>query len=157
MRLYEERLGVPGTWSWLAVMLGVMTAAVLLPFGPVIAAGGGAAAGAAAAGALRVYGGVRIVVTGGELVAGPMRFPLRSLGLAEILDPEEAFLWRTRRADVRAPMLLRGYVPTALRIQLHDPDRAAPYLYLSTRQPATLLAVLSFARRSQSPGGMEVG
>ncbi|MEV5727186.1 DUF3093 domain-containing protein [Streptomyces pharetrae] len=157
MRLYEERLGVPGTWFWLAVMLGVMTAAVLLPFGPAIAAGGGAAAGAAAAGALRVYGGVRIVVTGGELVAGPMRFPLRSLGLAEILDPEEAFLWRTRRADVRALMLLRGYVPTALRIQLHDPDRAAPYLYLSTRQPATLLAVLSFARRSQSPGGMEVG
>ncbi|WP_404817455.1 DUF3093 family protein [Streptomyces pharetrae] len=42
-------------------------------------------------------------------------------------------------------------------MQLHDPDRAAPYLYLSTRQPATLLAVLSFARRSQSPGGMEVG
>ncbi|GGS67622.1 DUF3093 family protein [Streptomyces griseoviridis] len=65
----------------------------------------------------------------------------------EILDAEEAFPWRTRRADVSAAMLLRGCVPTAVRVELTDPDRRAPYLCLPTRRPATLLAVLSFARR----------
>jgi hypothetical protein len=157
MRLYEERLAVPRSWFWLAVMLGVMAAAVLLPFGAVTAVGGCVTVAALAALTLRVYGAVRIVVTGGHLIAGSMRFPLDSLGLAEILDAEEAFLWRTRRADVRALMLLRGYVPTALRIEIDDPDCAAPYLYLSTRQPTTLLAVLGFARRSPARGGTEVG
>ncbi|GGU63643.1 DUF3093 family protein [Streptomyces daghestanicus] len=60
----------------------------------------------------------------------------------EILDAEEAFPWRTRRADVSAAMLPRGCVPTAVRVELTDPDRRAPYLCPPTRRPATLLAVL---------------
>ncbi|MEV6122992.1 DUF3093 domain-containing protein [Streptomyces sp. NPDC052077] len=147
MRLYEERLGVPRTWHWLAALPAVMTGLVLLPLGPVAAGAGLAAAAALAALGLYAYGAVGIVVTGGHLTAGTHRFPLASLGLAEILDAEEAFLWRTRRADGRAAMLLRGYVPTALRIELNHPGHPAPYLYLSTRQPITLLAVLAFARR----------
>lgn len=147
MRLYEERLGVPRTWFWLAALPGVMAALVLLPFGPVVAAGGLTVAVALTALGLHAYGAARIVVTGGHLMAGSMRLPVTSLGMTEILDAEEAFLWRTRRADGRAAMLLRSYVPTAVRIELDDPDSPAPYLYLSTRQPVTLLAVLSFARR----------
>ncbi|MEU7567107.1 DUF3093 domain-containing protein [Streptomyces fradiae] len=147
MRLYEERLGVPRRWFWPAVLLGVMAAVVLLPFGLAVAAAGLGAALALAALGLRLYGAARIEVTGTHLTAGTLRFPLGSLGLAEILDAEEAFLWRTRRADVRSVMLLRSYVPTALRIELHDPDDPAPYLLLSTRQPTTLMAVLAFARR----------
>ncbi|WP_324784409.1 DUF3093 domain-containing protein [Streptomyces sp. H51] len=146
MRLYEERLGVPGAWFWAAALPGVMTFAVLLFAGPVIASGGLVTVTALAAWGLHAYGGVGIVVTGSHLRAGAMRFPLTSLGAAEMLDEEEAFLWRTRRADVRALMLLRSYVPTALRIEIDDPDCPAPYLYLSTRRPATLLAVLAFAR-----------
>lgn len=147
MRLYEERLAVPGTWFWLSALPGVMTATVLLPFGPAAALGGLAITVVLTALGLYAYGSAAIVVTGGHLTAGSLRYPLTSLGMVEILDAEEAFLWRTRRADVSAAMLLRGYVPTAVRIELDDPDRPAPYLYLSTRRPATLLAVLSFARR----------
>jgi hypothetical protein len=147
MRLYEERLDVPRTWFWLTALLGAMAAAVLLPFGLPAALGGLTAAAALTALGLHVYGSARIVVAGDHLTAGPLRVPLDSLGLAEILDAEEAFLWRTRRADVSAAMLLRSYVPTALRVEIVDPDHPAPYLYLSTRQPATLVAVLSFARR----------
>ncbi|MGA5499376.1 DUF3093 domain-containing protein [Streptomyces cinereoruber] len=147
MHLYEERLGVPGTWYWLAVLPGVMAALVLLPFGPAVAVGGLAAAATLTALGLHTYGAARIVVADGHLMVGPQRFPLTSLGLAEILDDEEAFLWRTRRADGRAVLLLRSYVPTALRIEIDDPHCPAPYLYLSTRQPITLVAVLAFARR----------
>ncbi|WP_371103128.1 hypothetical protein [Streptomyces sp. PU_AKi4] len=43
MRLYEERLGVPRTWFWLAALPGVMAALVLLPLGPLAAVGGGPA------------------------------------------------------------------------------------------------------------------
>ncbi|CAL9631289.1 DUF3093 domain-containing protein [Streptomyces griseomycini] len=147
MRLYEERLGVPRTWFWLAALPGVMAAAVLLPWGPAVAACGLAVVAALTALGLHAYGAARIVVTGGHLTAGPTRLPLASLGMAEILDAEEALLWRTRRADANALMLLRSYVPTALRIEIDDPEFPAPYLYVSTRQPATLVAVLSFARR----------
>ncbi|GAA2458106.1 DUF3093 family protein [Streptomyces glaucus] len=152
MRLYEKRFRVPRTWLWCAVLPGVMTAAVLAPVGAAASAGAGAAAAALAALRIHRYGGARVVVTGGHLVAGSVRLPLTSLGMTEILDAEEAFPWRTRRADVRALMLLRAYVPTALRSEIDDPDRAEPYLYLSTRQPTTLLAVLSFARRSPARG-----
>jgi hypothetical protein len=147
MRLYEERLGVPGAAFWLAALLSVMAALVLLPFGPVAAVCALVAVAGLTAPGLHAYGSAAIVVTDRHLTAGKLRFPLSSLGMVEILDAEEAFLWRTRRADVRAEMLVRSHVPTALRIEIDDPDRAAPYLYLSTRRPTTLLAVLSFARR----------
>ncbi|MET8571561.1 DUF3093 domain-containing protein [Streptomyces sp. NPDC004783] len=147
MRLYEERLGVPRAAFGLAALMSVMAAVVLLPFGPVAAVTAMAVVAALTALGLHAYGAVAIVVTDRHLTAGPLRFPLTSLGMVEILDAEEAFLWRTRRADVRAKMLLRSHVPTAVRIELDDPDSPAPYLYLSTRRPTTLLAVLSFARR----------
>ena len=147
MRLYEERLGVPRSAFWVAALLSVMAAVLLLPFGPVAAVTGLAVVAALTALGLHAYGAAAIVVTDRHLTAGQLRFPLTALGLAEILDAEEAFLWRTRRADVRAKMLLRSHIPTALRIEIDDPDCPAPYVYLSTRQPTTLLAVLSFARR----------
>ncbi|MEV7794367.1 DUF3093 domain-containing protein [Streptomyces sp. NPDC087512] len=147
MRLYEERLGVPRAAFGLAALMSVMAAVVLLPFGPVAAVTGMAVVAALTALGLHAYGAVAIVVTDRHLTAGSHRFPLTALGMVEILDAEEAFLWRTRRADVRAKMLLRSHVPTAVRIELDDPNSPAPYLYLSTRRPTTLLAVLSFARR----------
>ncbi|MER7485630.1 DUF3093 domain-containing protein [Streptomyces sp. NPDC126497] len=147
MHLYEERLGVPRTWYGLAVLPGVMAALVLLPFGPVVAVGALATVVVPTALGLYAYGASRITVTDGHLTAGSRRLPLASLGLAEILDAEEAFLWRTRRADVRAVMLLRSYVPTAPRIETDHPDCPAPCLCLSTRRPTTLLAVPAFARR----------
>ncbi|GGL93668.1 membrane protein [Streptomyces fumigatiscleroticus] len=147
MHLYEERLGVPAAWFGFAFLLGLAVAAILLPFGPAVALGGLVLVTSVTALAVRHYGSVRITVTTGHLTAGKVRIPLASLGLAEILDSEEAFAWRTRRADPHALMLLRSYVPTALRIEIRDAGHPAPYAYLSTRQPTTLMAVLAFARR----------
>ncbi|MFC8425630.1 DUF3093 family protein [Streptomyces sp. NPDC057236] len=144
MRLYEERLGVPRTWFWLAAPPGAMAALVL---SPLAAAGGPAVVVVLTALGPRAYGAARIVVTDGHLTAGSMRPPVTSLGMTGIPDAEEAFPWRPRRADGRAAMLLRSYVPTAVRIEIDDPGSPEPCLCPSTRQPVTFFAVLSFARR----------
>ncbi|GAA4690244.1 DUF3093 domain-containing protein [Streptomyces buecherae] len=147
MSLYDERLSVPPAW-WLWVPLpGLALALVLLPFGVPAALGALLLVSCAAAAGTYAYGRSRIKVTIGSLTAGKIRLPIDVLGMPEILDPEEALAWRTRRADAHALMLLRSHVPTALRIEITAPDYRAPYLYLSTRQPHTLVAVLAFAKR----------
>ena len=40
-------------------------------------------------------------------------------------------------------MLLRSYVPTALRVEVTDPEDPTPYVYLSTREPQALAAALA--------------
>jgi hypothetical protein len=43
-------------------------------------------------------------------------------------------------------MLLRAYIPTALRVEVTDPEDPTPYLYLSTREPERLAEALRAAR-----------
>lgn len=124
------------------VLLGV----ALAPLGAVPLLCGLAAGGALAGVALSAYGSARIRVVAGSLVAGQARVPLSALGEARALDAEEARAWRTHRADARAHMLLRAYIPTAVRVEVADPADPTPYLYLSTRQPARLTAALAAAR-----------
>ncbi|GAA1922987.1 DUF3093 domain-containing protein [Streptomyces sodiiphilus] len=146
MKPYDERLTVPRLW-WLIAALGVALLGVtLVPLGIVPMLAGVAAGSALVAVALNSYGSVRIRVTAGSLVAGQARLPLEALGEAFALDAEQAAAWRTHRADARAFMLLRGYVPTAVRVEVTDPADPTPYLYLSTRHPDRLVSVLRAAR-----------
>ncbi|MDB1088797.1 DUF3093 domain-containing protein [Streptomyces sp. ACA25] len=148
MQPYDERLTVPRSWWLIALTAGALLGVVLLPLGlvPMLA---GLTGGTAAAGvALSAYGSARIRVTSGSLVAGAARIPLTALGEARVLDAEEALAWRTHRADARAHMLLRGYIPTALRVEVTDPEDPTPYLYLSTRSPERLASALAVASRS---------
>ena len=43
-------------------------------------------------------------------------------------------------------MLLRSYIPTALRVEVTDPQDPTPYVYVSTRDPEALSAALSAVR-----------
>jgi hypothetical protein len=43
-------------------------------------------------------------------------------------------------------MLLRSYVPTALKVEVTDPDDPTPYIYVSTRSPERLAAALEAVR-----------
>jgi hypothetical protein len=143
---FDERLTVPRRW-WLMALMGVALLGVALaPLGPVAVLCGVAAGGALCAVALSTYGSARIRVAGGALIAGQARVPLSALGEARALDADEARAWRTHRADARAHMLLRAYIPTAVRIEVTDPDDPTPYLYLSTREPHRLTAALVSAR-----------
>lgn len=143
---YEERLTAPRSWWLISVLAGLSMALILLPFGTLPLLGGLVGGTAAAAVVVSSYGSVRIRVVGGFLVAGEARIPVEALGEPEVLVPEEARAWRTHKADPRAFMLLRAYVPQALRIPVTDPDDPTPYVYLSTREPERVAAALRSAR-----------
>jgi hypothetical protein len=149
---YEERLTAPRSWWLISFLVGVSFALILLPFGTLPLLGGLVGGTAVAAVAASSYGSVRIRVVGDALIAGEAKIPVAALGEAEILDAEEARAWRTYKADTRAFMLLRSYIPTALRVQVTDPKDPTPYLYLSTRQPEQLVAALESARAAAVRG-----
>ncbi|GGT44298.1 DUF3093 domain-containing protein [Streptomyces purpureus] len=142
MQSYEERLTVPGSWWLIAFAVGISGGLILLPLGTVPMLGGLIAAAALAAAAVSSYGSARIRVVAGSLVAGEARIPVSALGTAHELDPEEARAWRTHKADPRAFMLMRSYVPTAVRVEITDPADPTPYVYVSTRDPKALVAAL---------------
>lgn len=143
---HDERLTAPRSWWGIAVLTGLACALMLLPLGglPLLA---GLIGGTALAGLLvSSYGSARVRVVNGVLAAGDARIPVTALGEPEILDPEEARAWRTYKADTRAYMVMRGYIPTAVRVEVTDPADPTPYVYLSTREPEALVAALRAAR-----------
>ncbi|KOU71491.1 membrane protein [Streptomyces sp. MMG1533] len=143
---YEERLTAPRSWWLISFLVGVSMALILLPFGTLPLLGGLVGGTAVAAVVASSYGSPRIRVVGGFLIAGEAKIPVTALGEAEVLDPEEARAWRTYKADTRAFLLLRAYIPTALRVDVTDPADPTPYLYLSTREPERLAEALKSAR-----------
>ncbi|GHF10795.1 DUF3093 domain-containing protein [Streptomyces griseoluteus] len=143
---YEERLTAPRSWWLISVLVGVSFALILLPFGTLPLLGGLVGGTAVAAVMASAYGSPRIRVVGDALIAGDARIPVSALGAAEVLDAEEARAWRTHKADVRAFLLLRAYIPTALRVEVTDPEDPTPYLYLSTREPERLAAAIAGAK-----------
>ncbi|MFJ8201428.1 DUF3093 domain-containing protein [Streptomyces sp. NPDC096152] len=149
---YEERLTAPRSWWLMSFLIGVSCALIMLPFGTLPTLGGLVGGTAAAAVVVSAYGSPRIRVVGGTLVAGEARIPVTALGEAEVLDAEEARAWRTYKADTRAFLLLRAYVPGALRVEVTDPEDPTPYLYLSTRDPEGLAEALKAARAAAAPG-----
>nr|WBO80801.1 DUF3093 domain-containing protein [Streptomyces sp. SBE_14.2] len=147
---YEERLTAPRSWWLISVLVGLSLALILLPFGTLPMLGGLVGGTAAAAVTASSYGSVRIRVVGGSLIAGEAKIPVTALGEAEVLDPEEARAWRTHKADTRAFLLLRAYIPRALKVEVTDPEDPTPYLYLSTRDPQALAEAIEAAKAARS-------
>ncbi|MDQ0686764.1 MULTISPECIES: DUF3093 domain-containing protein [Streptomyces] len=143
---YEERLTAPRSWWFVSFLVGVSMALILLPFGTLPLLGGLVGGTAVAAVAASAYGSPRIRVVGDSLIAGEAKIPVTALGDTEVLDAEEARAWRTYKADTRAFLLLRSYIPTALKVEVTDPQDPTPYLYLSTREPERLARALEAAR-----------
>ncbi|MFC1402351.1 MULTISPECIES: DUF3093 domain-containing protein [Streptacidiphilus] len=145
--MYDERLTAPLSMWLFPAGSGISFGLVFYLFGIVPGLLGLVAGTAAAAVLLSSYGSARIRVVQGLLVAGDARIPVEALGTAHPLDRDEALAWRTRKANARAFMLLRSYIPTALRVEVTDPNDPTPYLYLSTRDPEGLAAALDAAKQ----------
>ncbi|MFJ9418738.1 MULTISPECIES: DUF3093 domain-containing protein [unclassified Streptomyces] len=146
MQSYEERLTAPRSWWVIAALIGVACALMLLPLGTLPMLGGLIGGAALSAVAVSSYGSARIRVVGDSLIAGDAKIPVAALGEARALDADEALAWRTHKADARAFMLLRGYIRTAVRVEITDPGDPTPYAYLSTREPERLVAALAAVR-----------
>ncbi|MFJ9342643.1 DUF3093 domain-containing protein [Streptomyces sp. NPDC101733] len=145
---HDERLSAPRSWWGIAALAGLACALMLLPLGALPALAG-LVGGAALTGMLvSSYGSARVRVVNGSLAAGDARIPVTALGEPEVLEAEEARAWRTYKADMRAFMLMRSYVPTAVRVEVTDPEDPTPYVYLSTREPQALAAAIRAAKES---------
>lgn len=156
-RPYDERLTAPRSWWLIAALVGVAAALILLPLGTLPMLGGLVAGTALAAVLISSYGSARIRVVAGSLVAGDARIPLSALGRAQALDRDEAFAWRTYKADPRAHMLLRAYIGTAVRVEVTDSADPTPYVFLSTRAPQRLAEALSEAASGGAAEGAAGG
>ena len=82
-----------------------------------------------------------------ELSAGRMRIPLGVIGKMESLNKVQLSNLIGPSADARAQLFIRGYVKTALKIEINDPADPTPYVVISTRRPDQL-AVALLADRS---------
>ncbi|MFJ3658725.1 DUF3093 domain-containing protein [Streptomyces nigra] len=141
--VYDERLTAPKAWWLIAVLFGASLALIFLPFGS-IAALIALTAGTCLAGMyVSAQGSTRIRVTADTLFVADARIPLTALGQPQALQGEEARAWRTYKADLRAFMVLRSFIPGAVRVDVLDPDDPTPYLYLATRQPELLAEALA--------------
>ncbi|KOU48487.1 MULTISPECIES: DUF3093 domain-containing protein [unclassified Streptomyces] len=143
---YAERLTAPRSWWFISVLVGVACALMLLPLGTLPMLAGLVGGTAVSWVVVSSYGSVRIRVLPDTLVAGEARIPVKALGEPEVLDAEEARAWRLHKADPRAFMLLRAYIPTAVKVEITDPADPTPYAYLSTRDPEALKAALNAVR-----------
>jgi hypothetical protein len=75
-------------------------------------------------------------------VAGRARLPLGVVAAATAFTGVEAGAQRGVQLDARAWLLLRGWIPGVVKVQLDDPSDPTPYWLVSTRHPEQLAAAL---------------
>jgi Protein of unknown function (DUF3093) len=95
---------------------------------------------------LLIGAATRIQVGRGGLAAGRALLPPAAIGAATPLDSGAAEALRGPMADARAHLVLRGWVRTAVRVEVADPADPTPYWYVSTRRPEELAVALAEVR-----------
>lgn len=149
--LYRERLAPPWTW-WLLSVAGAGTVGwvVYVATGPVPAVVTGVIAVVVLAGALVALGRTWVTVTedaaGGLLTAGRSRLELTAVGRASALDRDRTRLLRGPAFDPLAHHVLRGWSPSAVRLDLADPRDPTPYWFVSCSAPELVVAAVARAR-----------
>ncbi|HUV48465.1 MAG TPA: DUF3093 domain-containing protein [Actinomycetes bacterium] len=139
---YRERLSPPW-WFWVAAAFWALTLALAYGYAvstPVGLGVGLAAFALAALGLSRVS--ATVVVDDRGFTAGPAHLPWDAVGTVEPLDASAAKLRRGPAADPRAYLMLRGWVSTAVAVDVRDRLDPTPYWFVSTRFPDRLAAAL---------------
>ena len=88
----------------------------------------------------------KITVANGRLVADRISVPISALGKASELSKEEFSMALGANADPRAQLMIRGYVPGGVKIEVADPEDPTPYLLISSRNPEKLAIALDANR-----------
>lgn len=138
---FDEALR-PGPWGWVGVAafagaLGVSLYPVDLTLALVVAA-----LALAAGVALLVRTTPHVRVTGDELHAGAAHVPLALLREPRALTGPDLRHALGPGLDARAHVCLRGWIRSAVRVELADPQDPTPYWIVSTRRPDELVAAL---------------
>jgi hypothetical protein len=143
--IYRERLW-PAPWVFIATAL--VVPASLLVFLPISTIAGIICA-------IVLYSAIVITlllttptieITADVFAAGRARLPLIAVSSAEAFEGVDAIAQRGTALDARAWLLLRGWIPGVVRVQLDDPSDPTPYWLVSSRQPRKLAAALEASR-----------
>ena len=139
--LYRERLW-PAPWVFVATAL--VIPASLLVFLPISTTAGIVCA-------VVLYGAIVVTllattpsvdVDDALFSAGRARLPRTAIASVTSFTGQEATAQRGTQLDARAWLLLRGWIPGLVKVQLDDPSDPTPYWLVSTRHPAELAAAL---------------
>jgi hypothetical protein len=142
---YRERLHPP-LWLWIAALLAAlsMAAAYTAPLGPEAGALAGTATLLVLV-ALLIRSSAVIEISDGWFRAGRARIATQYLQRPRALSIDDSTKVRGPQADPLAWMLLRGWIGTAVVVDIDDPDDDTPYWFVSTRNPTGLAAALAAA------------
>jgi hypothetical protein len=139
---YRERLW-PAPWVFISTAL--VIPASLLVFLPISLPLGVAVA-------LVLYAAIVIVllvttatieVTAASFRAGRARIPREFVGAATAFEGADATAERGVRLDARAWLLVRGWIPGLVRVEITDPNDPTPYWLVASRHPDKLASALS--------------
>lgn len=145
---YRERLW-PSPWVFIAT--GLVIPASLLVFLPISTTAGIVCA-------IVLYGAIVVTllvttpavdVDDALFTAGRARLPRTAIASVSAFTGQEATAQRGTQLDTRAWLLLRGWIPGLVKVQLNDPSDPTPYWLVSTRHPGELAAAL--AKESSTP------
>jgi len=139
---YRERLW-PAPWVFIATAL--VIPASLLVFLPIsLPAGIAVAVGLYAAILVALIATTATIeVTASEFRAGRARMPRSVVARALPFEGADATAERGVRLDARAWLLLRGWIPGLVRVQITDPSDPTPYWLVASRRPEELAKALA--------------
>jgi hypothetical protein len=138
---FSERLWLgPVGWFGIVALAGCLGIAVL-PVDDVLALAVAAVALVVLV-VIAVLTTTRVEVSGGELFAGSAHVPLDLLGDVRVLDAAALRTELGPSLDARAHLSLRGWIHSAVRVELVDPADPTPYWIVTSRRPEELAAAL---------------
>ncbi|MEO6115095.1 MAG: DUF3093 domain-containing protein [Pseudolysinimonas sp.] len=138
---YRERLW-PAAWVFVATAL--VIPASLLVFLPISTTAGIVCA-------IVLYAAIVVTllataplveVDDALFVAGRARLPRTVVAGVTPFSGSDATAQRGTQLDARAWLLIRGWIPGLVKVQLDDPSDPTPYWLVSTRHPEQLTAAL---------------
>lgn len=143
---YRERLW-PAPWIFLATAL--VIPASLLVFLPISPTAGIVVA-------IVLYGAIvatlllttpTVEVADGELRAGRARLPLELVASVSAAHGADAVHERGVGLRADAWLLIRGWIPDVVRVELDDPDDPTPYWLISSRRADALASAIAGTAR----------
>ena len=145
LAIYKERLYPSVSFSVALALSGPMVLLAALPFGTRLAIPLGFIVPAGLL--LLVYWLAPVISVGdGQFKADRISIPVTALGEIKQLSREQFSSALGPNADPRAQLMIRGYVPTGIKIEVSDPNDPTPYLLISSRNPRELAVALDANR-----------
>ena len=141
--MFLEKVYPPPISWFLALIFGLAIGLVFgAPFGVVVGLIGGLLATGLVSFSLW-RSTFEISIDGEMLVAEGKKIPRAHITLCTPLDRAATRSTLGPKADPAALIIMRGWIHTAVKIDIADPEKRRPYIFVSTRQSETIADLLN--------------